>query len=396
MVDLFPRSIASFNFRTSARYKGVELEQTLNFIDNLVCYRIERSKDEDEQAKLLELHKVSHLLRAENDIDFFDRTDVDFGEVEATKAVDLPLVSLAKLCDEKIREAVPDYQANLFQARYQSILDHPADAFDPLMKALKDDTKQHLIILDVDNTLRNDVLVDQKNLYPDISEKLMKSLIELNSRSNVKIAILTGRDKEELQRSNFKNTPLNLWSSYGFQHLRAGNEIKGFVKPDRDALVPEALLIDRLDKAGVSRSDYRMVTNPGKAYVFIDKAALNETRRKVKDALRGFKQNGWTLIDNKNRYFTLKEDGHPASDKGLAIPTILGHFGVENNAKDWNVYMFGDSGPDLEAMKALNKELGDSGAGIYNCAVGWCLGAEEAITHRLPGYQIVEKLLTKI
>ena len=392
-----PCATASSHFRIQDQGIRTNLKEALNFVDSLICYRAAQAENLQEKATLLELHKVSHLIRGENGLDLFDRNKLD-SSAKNTSAVEASLAGFSRSCDELITKIIPDYQANLFQAKYQKILASPANSFQELQTALSDATKRHLVILDIDNTLRNDVLVDNRNVYPDIHEPLREKLLELNQKPNTDIVFLTGRDKAEIDQSNLAGTELNLWASYGAQHFKEGLELSERVEQDRDSLFPEAAMIGKLDAANIPRAAYRMVTDPEKVYIFIKQPDLNPVRKQILDVFKGFNEKDWSMLNSNNRYLTFKRDKDKATNKGAAIPAILKKMSIgKGNAQDLNVYMFGDSNPDLNAMQALEKELGDSDADIYNCSVGWSIPKQEGSNfHRLASHESVNKLLLSL
>ncbi len=251
-----------------------------------------------------------------------------------------------------------------------------------------DPSRKYFLIFDIDGTLRPDMVEALDHRHPKISAKTAKQISELNTVTGIEIIILTARSPIDLFRSNF---PRNVRKYSGCGRQIIDNDVLTYARDEFSRSYDETVIFIDLLKDILGRevvSDIDFLVTPGDFALYFDTEDYSKVKQEALAKINFLleKSNRWQISDFGKELIFL--DTKYKYDKGDAIWDILAHQDLGSIATQ--VFMFGDSPADHQAMKALRayqKHYPNKKLKVSNVSVGSKLDkVEEAIDYRFPSY----------
>ncbi|MDD9898295.1 MAG: HAD family hydrolase [Candidatus Melainabacteria bacterium] len=269
-------------------------------------------------------------------------------------------------------------------------------AIDSLAELVKDDSSDHIVIFDIDGTLRDQNLYMTGVINPDLEPAVAEGLQSLNQAENRELYFFTGRGSPELTRAkNVLSLGIPGLACYGYERILENGTIEKAspqVDPQREAV--KQRLINQFDQWGISRDDYIVHNINGAIYALMSNPDLFELIDKLKAANEKIiADSGFSFDYTHDGYIAYYPEEPPC--KGGSMTKFIEQILEARPQTDrpLKIYYFGDSKPDLEAMKSLQGYRSDQ-IQTYGVAVGPDIKDDSgAVTHCLNSCRSVQKLL---
>lgn len=213
------------------------------------------------------------------------------------------------------------------------------------------DNKRYLLIFDIDGTLRPDEIESLEHRYPKIDPEVSKMLMELNTRKDMDVIILTARSYLDVFKSNL---PKSITKYCGCGKQLIENDILKYARPEFEQSYQETVMFidilkDILGKKLIANLDF--LITPGDFAIYFDLKDYKELKIQVMQVLNFILLNSsrWELLDfGKEVVF---RDTKYIYDKGDSACEIIQPIVGEDHPTQ--VCMFGDSMTDYSAMTKL-------------------------------------------
>jgi|GEM_PF-7134183 len=251
-----------------------------------------------------------------------------------------------------------------------------------------DPSRRYFLIFDIDGTLRPDMVEALDHRHPKIAAKTAKQLSELNTVPGLEIIILTARSPIDLFRSNF---PRNVRKYCGCGRQMIDNDVLTYAREEFSRSYDETVIFIDLLKDILGRevvSDIDFLVTPGDFALYFDTEDYTKVKQEALAKINFLleKSNRWQVSDFGKELIFL--DTKYKYDKGDAIWDILAHKDLDSVSTQ--VFMFGDSPADHQAMKGLRayqKHYPNKKMKVANISVGPKLNAvTNDIDLRFPSY----------
>ncbi len=250
-----------------------------------------------------------------------------------------------------------------------------------------DPSRKYFLIFDIDGTLRPDQVEALDHRHPKISAKTAKQLSELNTVPGLELIILTARSYIDLFRSNF---PRNVRKYCGCGRQIIDNDVLTYAREEFARSYDETVMFIDLLKDVFGReisSQIDFLVTPGDFALYFDVEDYSSLKQEVLTKVEFLlaKSSRWQFNDFGKELIFL--DTKYKYDKGDAVWDILSY--KELDSVSTQVFMFGDSLADYQAMKSLrayqihhpNKKLK-----VSNVSVGPKLNEQAGVDYRFPAY----------
>ncbi len=251
-----------------------------------------------------------------------------------------------------------------------------------------DPSRKYFLIFDIDGTLRPDMVEALDHRHPKIAAKTAKQLSELNTVPGLELIILTARSYIDLFRSNF---PRNVRKYCGCGRQIIDNDVLTYAREEFARSYDETVIFIDLLKDILGRevvSDIDFLVTPGDFALYFDVEDYAEVKRMTLEKINFLleRSSRWQVSDFGKELIFL--DTKYKYDKGDAVWDILDTRDLD--AVPTQVFMFGDSLADYQAMKGLRayqKHYPNKKMKVANISVGPKLNnTAEGIDFRFPSY----------
>ncbi len=251
-----------------------------------------------------------------------------------------------------------------------------------------DPSRKYFLIFDIDGTLRPDMVEALDHRHPKIAAKTAKQLSELNTVPGLEVIILTARSYIDLFRSNF---PRNVRKYCGCGRQIIDNDVLTYAREEFARSYDETVIFIDLLKDILGRevvSDIDFLVTPGDFALYFDVEDYAEVKKATLEKINFLleRSSRWQISDFGKELIFL--DTKYKYDKGDAVWDILDTKDLDTVPTQ--VFMFGDSQADYQAMKGLRayqKHYPNKKMKVANISVGPKLDkTEEGIDFRFPSY----------
>ncbi len=258
---------------------------------------------------------------------------------------------------------------------------------DLLAKFDLDAERKFFLIFDVDGTLRPDEVTALDHRYPKIDPDIARKLMDLNAHEKVRIIVLTARSCVDLFRSNL---PKNIVKYCAFGKQVVENEAIRYPRDEFTKAYDETVFFVDIVKDIIGpqlSKDLDFLITPGDFAIYFEADKYLEQKKRIMSILHIVFAHSkrWDVLDlGKEVIF---KDSKYAYNKGNAIWDILDQTNLNELTQ---VFMFGDSMADYQAMAALReyqKTHPQKRLKVTNISVGPALANEEAVTLRFETYR---------